>query len=140
RGGLASLLRPRPDHFPARCQPPLRDRQSPGAREMTVVAGPARPARAAGGLTKALGAPLLLSVALLFLLPPWAGAAPAPIAKIDIEGVISPVTLRLVGIALDRAQAERAQALIIQLDTPGGLEKSMRATRSEDRRGGKDAR
>ncbi len=94
---------------------------------MTVVAGPARPARAAGGLTKVLGAPLLLSVALLFLLPPWAGAAPAPIAKIDIEGVISPVTLRLVGIALDRAQAERAQALIIQLDTPGGLEKSMRA-------------
>ena len=94
---------------------------------MTVVAGPARPARAAGGLTKALGAPLLLSVALLFLLPPWAGGAPAPIAKIDIEGVISPVTLRLVGLALDRAQAERAQALIIQLDTPGGLEKSMRA-------------
>jgi len=74
-----------------------------------------------------LGAPLLLSVALLFLLPPWACGAPAPVAKIDIEGVISPVTLRLVGIALDRAQAERAQALIIQLDTPGGLEKSMRA-------------
>ncbi len=94
---------------------------------MTVVAGPARPARAAGGLTKVLGAPLLLSVALLFLLPPWACGAPAPVAKIDIEGVISPVTLRLVGIALDRAQAERAQALIIQLDTPGGLEKSMRA-------------
>jgi len=35
--------------------------------------------------------------------------------------------LRLVGIAIDRAQAERAQALIIQLDTPGGLERSMRA-------------
>ena len=95
---------------------------------MTVVAGSARPARAAGGLTKVLGAPLLLlSVALLFLLPPRAGAAPAPVAKIEIEGVISPVTLRLVGLALDRAQTERAQALIIQLDTPGGLEKSMRA-------------
>ncbi len=94
---------------------------------MTVVAGPARPARAAGGPTKVLGAPLLLSVALLFLSPPWAGGAPAPIAKIDIEGVISPVTLRLVGLALDRAQAERAQALVIQLDTPGGLERSMRA-------------
>jgi len=94
---------------------------------MTVVAGPARPARAAGGLTKVLGAPLLLSLALLFLLPPWARGAPASIAKIDIEGVISPVTLRLVGLALDRAQAERAQALVIQLDTPGGLERSMRA-------------
>src|SRR4029453_9918779 len=43
------------------------------------------------------------------------------------SGVISPVTLRLVGIAIDRAQAERAQALVIQLDTPGGLERSMRA-------------
>jgi membrane-bound serine protease (ClpP class) len=32
-----------------------------------------------------------------------------------------------VGIAIDRAQAERAQALVIQLDTPGGLERSMRA-------------
>src|SRR5437870_4127761 len=47
--------------------------------------------------------------------------------SIDIEGVISPVTLRLVGLALDRAQSERAQALVIQLDTPGGLERSMRA-------------
>jgi membrane-bound serine protease (ClpP class) len=54
-------------------------------------------------------------------------AAPAPIATIQIDGVISPVTLRLVEMALTRAQAEKAQALIIQLDTPGGLERSMRA-------------
>src|SRR5215468_6212023 len=56
-----------------------------------------------------------------------ASAAPAPVATIELEGVISPVTLRLVGIAIDRAQAERAQALVIILDTPGGLERSMRA-------------
>jgi len=56
-----------------------------------------------------------------------ATAATAPVSKIDIEGVISPVTVRLVGTAIDRAQAEKAQALIIQLDTPGGLERSMRA-------------
>jgi membrane-bound serine protease (ClpP class) len=49
------------------------------------------------------------------------------VATIEIDGVISPVTLRLVELALDRAQAEGAQALVIQLDTPGGLEKSMRA-------------
>ena len=71
------------------------------------------------------GLPLLALAALLG--PGAAGAAPAPVAKIDIEGVISPVTLRLVGLAIDRAQSERAQALIIQLDTPGGLERSMRA-------------
>src|SRR5712692_3878683 len=63
----------------------------------------------------------------LLALPVATAAAPAPVATIDIEGVISPVTLRLVGLAIDRAQAERAQALVIQLDTPGGLERSMRA-------------
>jgi membrane-bound serine protease (ClpP class) len=68
---------------------------------------------------------LLVAVSLVPALP--ASAAPQPVAIIEIEGVISPVTLRLVGLAIDRAQAERAQALIIQLDTPGGLERSMRA-------------
>ena len=61
------------------------------------------------------------------LLPVAVWAAPAPVATIEIEGVINPVTLRLVGLAIDRAQAERAQALVILLDTPGGLERSMRA-------------
>ena len=56
-----------------------------------------------------------------------ASAAPAPVATIALEGVISPVTLRLIGIAIDRAQAEGAQALVVLLDTPGGLERSMRA-------------
>jgi len=54
-------------------------------------------------------------------------AAGGPVATIQIDGVINPVTLRLVETALTRAQAEHAQALIIQLDTPGGLERSMRA-------------
>ena len=71
-------------------------------------------------------APALLALALLAL-PVATAAVPAPVATIDIEGVINPVTLRLVGIAIDRAQAEGAQALVIQLDTPGGLERSMRA-------------
>jgi membrane-bound serine protease (ClpP class) len=66
-------------------------------------------------------------LAALLVAPASAGAAPAPVAKIEIEGVISPVTLRLVGLAIDRAQAEGAQALVIQLDTPGGLERSMRS-------------
>ena len=69
---------------------------------------------------------LVVVFAVLALTAP-AAAAPQPVAIIEIEGVISPVTLRLVGLAIDRAQAERAQALIIQLDTPGGLERSMRS-------------
>jgi membrane-bound serine protease (ClpP class) len=59
------------------------------------------------------------------LLPMPAAAAPA-VSTIQIDGVISPVTVRLVEAALARAQSEGAGALVIQLDTPGGLERSMR--------------
>ena len=54
-------------------------------------------------------------------------AASGPVSTIRIDGVISPVTLRLVEAALVRAQADKAQALVIEFDTPGGLERSMRA-------------
>jgi len=70
---------------------------------------------------------MALATIIAMLLPVAVWAAPAPVATIEIEGVINPVTLRLVGLAIDRAQAERAQALVILLDTPGGLERSMRA-------------
>ena len=53
--------------------------------------------------------------------------AAQPVSTIKLDGVISPVTVRLVEAALARAQAERAGALVIELDTPGGLERSMRA-------------
>jgi membrane-bound serine protease (ClpP class) len=70
-------------------------------------------------------ATLLVAVALVALTPVAAPAA-ATVSTIQIDGVISPVTVRLVETALTRAQAERASALVILLDTPGGLERSMR--------------
>jgi membrane-bound serine protease (ClpP class) len=79
----------------------------------------------AGTATPRVASALLVLAVLA--LPALAAAAPAPVATLELEGVISPVTLRLVGLAIDRAQAERVQALVIQLDTPGGLERSMRA-------------
>jgi len=75
-------------------------------------------------MTRMLAALLLLAAAGA-LLPAPASAA-APVATIQIDGVISPVTVRLVEAALTRAQSEGAGALVIQLDTPGGLERSMR--------------
>jgi membrane-bound serine protease (ClpP class) len=71
---------------------------------------------------------LLASIAAIALgaVPP-ALAAPAPVAVMEMEGAITPVTVRLVATAVERAQSERAQALILQLDTPGGLERSMRS-------------
>jgi membrane-bound serine protease (ClpP class) len=60
-----------------------------------------------------------------------AGAGPAlaaqPVAVIDIDGAITPVTARLLTAAVERAQADHAQALVVQLNTPGGLERSMRS-------------
>jgi membrane-bound serine protease (ClpP class) len=53
-------------------------------------------------------------------------SARPPVALLKLEGVISPVTVRLVELAVDRAEADRAPLLLIQLDTPGGLERSMR--------------
>jgi membrane-bound serine protease (ClpP class) len=68
----------------------------------------------------------LVVVGMLALVSGPVLAAPA-LDLITIEGVISPVTLRLVESALERARTDGAQALIIRLDTPGGLERSMRA-------------
>ena len=67
-------------------------------------------------------AAVLALVVLLAAVP----ARAADVATITIDGVISPVTVRLVDTAIDRAQARGAGVLVILLDTPGGLERSMR--------------
>ena len=69
-------------------------------------------------------AAITLLIVLLATLP---ARAAQPVATIKLDGVISPVTVRLVDAAVTRAQAEHAAALVIELDTPGGLERSMRA-------------
>jgi membrane-bound serine protease (ClpP class) len=77
--------------------------------------------------------PLLAIVAVLLglaALLPTAGpavAADQPVASIEMDGAITPVTVRLLTMAVGRAQSEGAQALIVQLNTPGGLERSMRS-------------
>jgi membrane-bound serine protease (ClpP class) len=67
--------------------------------------------------------------ALLVAALAWAGPARAAgyVAAIDLDGAITPVTDRLLTAAVERAQKEGAQALIVQLNTPGGLERSMRS-------------
>jgi len=79
-------------------------------------------------------APLVPLLAVLILLavvaapPVSVAAAPvAPVAVMELEGAITPVTVRLVSVAVDKAKAEHAQALVLLLDTPGGLERSMRS-------------
>ncbi|HWO03276.1 MAG TPA: nodulation protein NfeD, partial [Methylomirabilota bacterium] len=72
--------------------------------------------------------PLVVPLALATLLSAAAPARAAqPVASIEMDSAITPVTVRLLTTALDRAQSEGAQALIVQLNTPGGLERSMRS-------------
>ena len=66
--------------------------------------------------------PLLL--AMLAATPSWAAR---PVSAIDIDGAITPITVRLLAAAIERAQADGSQALVVQLNTPGGLERSMRS-------------
>ncbi|MGH7264196.1 MAG: NfeD family protein, partial [Candidatus Rokuibacteriota bacterium] len=64
----------------------------------------------------------------LALAPLTPGAATAAtVTTLEIDGVISPIAVRRVGAAIEQAKAERAAALVILLDTPGGLERSMRS-------------
>ncbi len=49
----------------------------------------------------------------------------APVHRIIINGVINPVAAEYIEQAVQRAENEKAQALLIQMDTPGGLMESM---------------
>ena len=45
---------------------------------------------------------------------------------VTLDGPVSPVTAEAIGIAVDRAEREHYRALVVEVDTPGGLETSMR--------------
>src|SRR5438093_3513188 len=51
--------------------------------------------------------------------------AEAVIARIDLNGVIDPITAEFVVKSIDRAEAESAEFLLIRLQTPGGFGMSM---------------
>jgi membrane-bound serine protease (ClpP class) len=72
-------------------------------------------------------AAILLGLAALLPTASAAVAATQPVASIEMDSAITPVTVRLLTMAIDRAQSEGVQALIVQLNTPGGLERSMRS-------------
>jgi membrane-bound serine protease (ClpP class) len=62
---------------------------------------------------------------LVLALGAWAaGPAPAPVRKVcvaQVQGPIGPATASYLARALGEAAGRRAQCLVIQLDTPGGL-------------------
>jgi membrane-bound serine protease (ClpP class) len=71
----------------------------------------------------------LAAVALLWPVPISAGSegGARPVLVIRVEGVIAPSSADYIISAIKRADRELAQALVIELDTPGGLDLSMRS-------------
>jgi membrane-bound serine protease (ClpP class) len=57
---------------------------------------------------------------------PAAPRGEARVLLVTLEGPVSPVTAEAFGAALDRAEREGYRALILKIDTPGGLMTSMR--------------
>ncbi len=82
------------------------------------------------GLSTGHSAVLVVLAAAIILFAGSAGSsasAAGPVLLIELDGAITPITVRLLDAALERARAEQSQALIVELNTPGGLERSMRS-------------
>ena len=68
----------------------------------------------------------LLAVASLGFAPSWSSTASPSVAVVPLSGAIGPASADFVTRALARAADEHAQLVVLQIDTPGGLDRSMR--------------
>lgn len=77
-------------------------------------------------------APLMLLLLMLVAAAPWAAQTdeieprPNSVVHLEIRDAIGPATSDFLLQALDHAQQRQAQLLVLELDTPGGLDTAMR--------------
>jgi len=94
---------------------------------MTRLPMRANDARASGARSARIAAWLVLIAGLLLAADSTAHAQGVrSIVVVEVDGVITPVIADHVRDALDLAEREGHQALLVELDTPGGLDTSMR--------------
>ena len=70
----------------------------------------------------------VLLLLLFFFVPVFAAEdLNAEIIVITVEGIVNPVMSEFITKSIDEAEREKASVLVIELDTPGGLDTSMRS-------------
>ncbi|MCX5884866.1 MAG: nodulation protein NfeD [Proteobacteria bacterium] len=69
----------------------------------------------------------ILSLILIGILPCYASAAEKVVDVITIDGTINPGVADYVTKSIERASKDDAECLVIEMDTPGGLDLSMRS-------------
>jgi membrane-bound serine protease (ClpP class) len=71
---------------------------------------------------------IVLTFFLLFLYssPAFPEEPKREVIVINVNGVINPVSAEFIGKSIKKANEKKAEALVIELDTPGGLDTSMR--------------
>ena len=72
-----------------------------------------------------------LTASLVFLAGAGAAAQAQKVVAVDIDAIVHPITVEIVGRAIEQAKQENAALVLVRIDTPGGLMDAMREIMQE---------